>query len=519
LFLSLPGLFNLVRLSGFNIFLRFLIFLKFDYFYKINIAAMKITQSLIICALIVLASGCKPGTDSTKLYAEIERKFDSGYFTEAGRIADSIKEFCADNKKLILKIDSLVQISERIRLDFSLTEKEFIARINSYAGPVSDTILSEWNKKNWLEWRIIDGEKKYFNRAASNLMLLKTFYENKEKIDLENAADPELIQRLQNTGEIINQSGTKADPVVPAGIKITYTITVHPDAVPDGEKIRCWIPLPKKNHPRQQNIELLSTSSADYIVAPDSAVHSSIYMEGKSAKGVPSIFSVSYRYRSSGQYFKPGTFKVLPYDKTTASYKKYTSEQLPDICFSENIMNLANEIAAPDDDSRTIVRKIYLWFKNNIPWTGAPEYSIIKNIPEYVYSNRRGDCGMQTFLFMSMLRYRGIPVRWQSGWKVPPGYKNLHDWCEVYFEGTGWVPVDVSYDLQNSGNSQLREFFLSGIDSYRLIVNDGVAGPLYPEKKYLRSEPYDFQRGEVEWNGGNLYFDKWDYNMQIEYLK
>lgn len=37
-------------------------------------------------------------------------------------------------------------------------------------------------------------------------------------------------------------------------------------------------------------------------------------------------------------------------------------------------------------------------------------------------------------------------------------------------------------------------------------------------EKFLRSDPLDFQRGEVEWKGGNLYYDKWDYEMQIEYL-
>jgi hypothetical protein len=45
-----------------------------------------------------------------------------------------------------------------------------------------------------------------------------------------------------------------------------------------------------------------------------------------------------------------------------------------------------------------------------------------------------------------------------------------------------------------------------------------VAGALHPEKQYLRSEPNDFQRGEVEWKGGNLFFDKWDYNMKIKYI-
>jgi hypothetical protein len=102
---------------------------------------------------------------------------------------------------------------------------------------------------------------------------------------------------------------------------------------------------------------------------------------------------------------------------------------------------------------------------------------------------------------------------------VPEIGKNLHDWCEIYYEGTGWVPADISYDLQSSDNPALMNFYMSGIDSYRMIVNEGISGPLHPPKKFRRSEPYDFQRGEVEWSGGNLYFDKWDYNMKIEYLK
>jgi len=64
-----------------------------------------------------------------------------------------------------------------------------------------------------------------------------------------------------------------------------------------------------------------------------------------------------------------------------------------------------------------------------------------------------------------MLRYKGIPVRWQSGWMVAPNAENLHDWCEVYYEGTGWVPVDISYDLQNSENPLIKPLFFR----YRFI--------------------------------------------------
>jgi transglutaminase-like putative cysteine protease len=242
-------------------------------------------------------------------------------------------------------------------------------------------------------------------------------------------------------------------------------------------------------------------------------------MESIAVKGEPLRFSISYSYSTAGQYLKPSPDNILPYNKSTELYRKYTSEQLPHICFTKNVSDLADSIAGEEKDPARIVRKVYMWFSRNIPWAGALEYSTIPDIPEYVLRNRRGDCGMQTFLFMSVLRFRGIPVRWQSGWKVPPFGINLHDWSEVYYEGIGWVPVDISYGLQYSDDREVREFFISGIDSYRLIINDGISGDFFPPKRFLRSEPYDFQRGEVEWSGGNLYFDKWDYDIKITYMK
>ena len=61
-------------------------------------------------------------------------------------------------------------------------------------------------------------------------------------------------------------------------------------------------------------------------------------------------------------------------------------------------------------------------------------------------------------------------------------------------------------------------FYLGGIDSWRMIVNRDYGMTLQPKKKYPRSETVDFQRGEVEWKGGNLYYDQWTWRMQIEYI-
>ena len=79
--------------------------------------------------------------------------------------------------------------------------------------------------------------------------------------------------------------------------------------------------------------------------------------------------------------------------------------------------------------------------------------------------------------------------------------------------------MDQSFVIPGYARSeQERYFFLGGIDSWRMVVNTDYGMPLSPKKKYPRSETVDFQRGEVEWRGGNLYFDQWNYNWEIEYL-
>lgn len=136
----------------------------------------------------------------------------------------------------------------------------------------------------------------------------------------------------------------------------------------------------------------------------------------------------------------------------------------------------------------------------------------------YVLENKHGDCGQVSLLFITLARYCGIPAKFQSGFMMHPGAVNLHDWAQIYFEGVGWVPVDQSFGIfPYAQNEDEKYFFTNGIDAYRMIVNDDYSGKLYPPKKYPRSETVDFQRGEVEWEGGNLYFPQWDWNLDVTY--
>ena len=470
---------------------------------------------LLFISLLFHSCGSQ-GKNYSLFLSKLEDEIHRGDFSEVYRLGDSLIKNCSD-EVIIREADSLVQIANRMSLDFSLSGKDIENQLSEKKIDFNTDSLTKWESFGWLEYKLINGEKRYFKSAVSNLGLIKMFYKNQVVRDSIIAKDERIIFRRNHTQNIIGKSTESPDPAVPVEMEILYTITVKPNAVPPGETVRCWLPFPKENHPRQTDVYLLAVSNEDFILAPDSVTHRTLYMENIAEKDLPVVFSIAFSYRSYGQYFNPGNIKTQPYNRSTAFYKKYTSEKLPQICFTEKVRKLTDSIVGSEDNPFEIVKKIYMWFNKNIPWAAALEYSIMPDIPEYVIDNRRGDCGMQTFLFMSMLRYKGIPVRWQSGWMVPPGAENLHDWCEVWFEGTGWAPLDISYNLQYSVNPKTREFYLSGIDSYRMIINDGISGKLFPEKEFIRSEPYDFQRGEVEWSGGNLYFDKWDYDIKITY--
>jgi transglutaminase-like putative cysteine protease len=278
------------------------------------------------------------------------------------------------------------------------------------------------------------------------------------------------------------------------------------------------MPFPRESLPRQKNVQLISVNSENYILADNTAMQRSLYFEKITEAGKPLVFSYSAEFETAAQYFNVESSQIKPYNTASEIYKKYTAERLPHIIFSNEIKQLTNEITSGLSNPFDKVKAIYYWINSNITWASALEYSTFECIPGYVLNTLHGDCGMQTLLFMSMARSAGIPCKWQSGWMLHPGELNLHDWCEVYYEGIGWVPLDQSFGLQKTENQQLKEFYISGIDEFRLIINDDFGCDLEPQKQYFRSEPIDFQRGELEWKGGNIYFNNWNYHVSITTL-
>ncbi len=458
-----------------------------------------------------------------EVLAPFEPMIAAGEFSKAQR---AMRLALAENpgmpplERLTLEFE--IERLERIRKDFTKTRDDVLDYIRLYIPNVTDADLARWEESRALESMVIDGRKWYFARAASNLFridkearLIKLAYEQKHGLVRKPVYSYE-----QDAAAIIRASETLGTRLVkPKRFRITYTLSVHADAVPAGEVIRAWLPYPREGNRRQQDIRLEAASPAFYLIADNERyLQRTIYMEQKAKAGQPTVFSYTFSFTSYAEYNAIVPARVQPYDTSSALFKEHTREVPPHIVFTDDLRAVSKQIVGSETNPYVKAKKIFAWVDQWVPWAGAREYSTIRNIPMYAYRERHGDCGMQTLLFMTLARINGIPVHWQSGYEMLPGQESMHDWCEMYLEPYGWVLVDQSYGLKEAKDERVRWFCLGNTDAYRWIVNDDFSQPLYPAKVYPRSETVDFQRGEVEWRGGNLYFDLWDYDWRVERL-
>ncbi|MGN6521130.1 MAG: transglutaminase-like domain-containing protein [Dokdonella sp.] len=405
----------------------------------------------------------------------------------------------------------------RIRLDFSLDADATKARVRQQIPDLDDAEFAAWDAAGLLEHQFIDGELRYFKRAPSNLFLLgeaararrvKAAPPQVGPMEVANAHHREVRDAALASGR---------SSVAPRHVRVTQSISVHADAVPAGEIVRAWLPYPREIAGQQEHLRFEASVPRRHVLAPASALQRTVYLEARAKAGEATTFSVTYELDVHAQYHAVDADKVVP-AAATPELAPYLAERPPHVVFSESLQLFSRQIVGEEKNPWRIAQKLYAAV-DRIPWAGAREYSTISNISEYALHAGHADCGQQTLLLMTLLRMNGIPSRWQSGWIYSDaGYDNMHDWGWLYIAPYGWVPMDVTFGQLDSDDPAIAGFYLGGLDAYRIAFNDDYGRELVPPKTHFRSETVDLQRGEVEWSGGNLYFDQWDYDFTWQVL-
>lgn len=468
------------------------------------------SKTIRVILIFCICSSVLYGSDWKR---ETEKLILKGQFSSADSLMESLPQ--KEKAKYYVDIDSFRTIMERIRMDFSLSREDGIKLIRKQIPDITAGRIEDWKNKKFIETMEIDGTERWFRKAIRNLWLL-----NNELPDsirkISDKATPGQLARIKYAEKAISCKPDSHNTRNWHNARIRFTLDVKPNAVPAGEKIKVWLPFPL-NSSRQKKVQLLYAS--DSAVISKNSEHHTVYIEKTAVKDSITHFEILFSYDVGAQYFNPDEIikNLVPYNKLSEQYIKYTSPQPPHIVVNDKIKAIADSIIGNEKNPVLQASMIYDWVDSRFPWAGAREYSTIHNIPEYVLGIKHGDCGQVSLLYISLLRSIGIPARWESGWMLHPGEKNLHDWTEIYFEGTGWIPCDMSFGIMHDAeNPIIGNYYKTGTDIYRMATNSNIGMPLYPEKKYIRSETVDFQLGEVEWNGGNIYYPDWKSTLTIE---
>lgn len=413
------------------------------------------------------------------------------------------------------------EILRRTRLEFSLGEEALLAELRREIPDVAEADLARWRSAGELQYRVIDGERRYFRRAVANLFRFSSEARGRRANPPEPASVFPLTDHIASLVETL--ADNPAAEVSPLRHRIHYRVVIHakhPRLKP-GAIARAWLPYPQE-YGSQRNVRLILSSPPRGTIAPNGSPHRSIYLEKQVVRLEDEVaFEVVVEFDSRAHVRADSTpprtpENVQPHDRESELFRRYTSERPPHIVFSPEVRALVSQIVGDESNPLERARRIFHWVSAHIPWCSEMEYGIIRNLAAKGIQERRGDCGVQGMVFITLCRAAGVPARWQSGWQLFPGDWNMHDWSEIHLEPWGWIPVDASYGVRSHSDPRVRDFLLGQMDGYRMIVNLDYGRPLNPPKQSFRSEPNDFQRGEVEIDGHNLYFDEWDWTFDVK---
>ena len=395
------------------------------------------------------------------------------------------------------------EVLRRLPADYPYTEEAAVARMQGLVRGFTAEELRALERDGRVDWRFIEGEKRYFARFDETLLDTDPAFAARRlapgpDADARRARRRALHDRMARTGQAA------------ARITLEASIRMSDDAFAaalararqEGRRavhLRVWLPLPAAC-PAQSGIRLEWASEPPARVAPETAPQRTVYWEADLAEN--RAFAVRYSYTRTARYADPMGFAPDPVQPAFD-----TGEQAPHILFTPALRALAAQLTAGVSSPAEKARRFYDYITLNVRYHYQPAYFVLEDIPTRCAADRRGDCGVMALTFITLCRLAGIPARWESGLAAGPDSCGCHDWAAFYIAPKGWMYADCSYGaaMARAGDEELRRHYFGSLDPDRMAANTAFGAPFDPPMRAFRADPWDNQTGEMEADGVGLW--------------
>lgn len=411
-------------------------------------------------------------------------------------------DFAGEERAVLSLLEKELPVCLRRRLELEL---EICREMQRDYLTDFDTLLSQIQEKypactaEDLEYIISTGTadyirkngKRFFQRSArSNILECRRGY-------LESLGTGVMPKGYRNELRHENLEIMKKHGYRKVRYRVREWLEIAEHAQREGAVVRVHLPYPALCL-EQSDIVLHSSSHPVYISDADQRT---AFIETAYKKG--ERFEIEFSYTLTVPYHDLDPAKVCAEQPSF-----YTDEELPQIRLTPFIRGLARELKRDETNPLILAWRAYEYVTTHVTYSYMREYLCLDNIPEFALMNGRGDCGVMALAFISLCRAMGVPARWQSGSHCRPNGIGSHDWAQFYVAPWGWLHADPSFGegAHKYGDDELWHHYCGGFDTFREINCNSFATAFDPPKKYLRTDPYDNQSGEAEYEDMGLGF-------------
>jgi len=297
----------------------------------------------------------------------------------------------------------------RIRKDYPLTEAALFAELQKRVKEVSKEEFQKWIREGRFDSRTVDGELRFMYASVSNLFFRYPELEDRRLPPRDRSA---YEKALLDTCAAIRQAVREQQSpyVLPKRFEVEMTVEISSNAVPAGEVVRAWLPVPR-TYPFQGAFELLSTSAPVKHLAPEASSIRSLCLED-TARGDERVrFAASYRYTTRGVRIEvdPAKAQVPAPGKGLDEFLR----EAPHVAFTPELRALSSTICGSETNPARKARRFYDWisetYNTALPWS-IPR----SQLADYRRTNRNGLRAGSSTVHHPVPSQRD-PARWQPG--------------------------------------------------------------------------------------------------------